>query len=196
MSRTSGVDVSQIGPGSEVVAPGTLMHKAIPPRMVEAYLTGRRSIISGFVYRVADSPFASPRDIYYGLGLGYEGSEFSPDMPEVYMLRWRAVGTEGYQVPYSVARGGDWALKPPFTGTGYTEASQDRPVAEYFVDPLPVPVGAEIHRISAGQTEFIARYDGQVWLRPAEGPELCATGLWPHIADLRSRRASGRLKVT
>jgi hypothetical protein len=190
------VDVSQVGQGSEIVAPGTLMHKAIPPRMVEAYLTGRRSIISGFVYRVSDSPFTHPRDIYDGLGLGYEGSEFSPDMLDVYMLRWRAVGTESYRVPYSAALGGDWALKPPFTGTGYTEAGQDRPVAEYFVDPLPVPVGAEIHRISAGQTEFIARYDGQVWLRPAGGPELCATGLWRHIEDLPSRRVSDQPRVT
>jgi hypothetical protein len=49
-------------------------------------------------------------------------------------------------------------------------------VPEYFADPMPVPVGAEIHRIGTGSTDFIARYDGQVWLRPAEGPELCVTG--------------------
>ena len=35
------------------------------------------------------------------MSLGYEGSEFSPDMEEMYLLRWRAVGTENYQVPYS-----------------------------------------------------------------------------------------------
>jgi hypothetical protein len=167
--------VSQTGQPSEAVSQGTLMHKAIPPRMVEAYLAGRRSIISGFVYRMTDSPFSHPGEIYYELGLGYEGSEFSPDMTEVYMLRWRAVGADAYRVPFSAARGGDWSMRPPFTGSGYATDS-GRPVAEYFVDPLPVPVGAEIHRITAGRTEFIARYDGQVWLRPAEGSELCATG--------------------
>jgi hypothetical protein len=167
--------VSQTDQPPQTVSPGTVMHKAIPPRMVEAYLTGRRSIISGFVHRMADSPFTQPSEVYYGLGLGYGGSEFSPEMAEVYLLRWRAVGTDAYRVPYSAAHGGDWAMRPPFTGSGYTPNS-DRPVAEYFVDPLPVPVGAEIHLISAGHTEFIARYDGQVWLRPAEGSELCATG--------------------
>jgi hypothetical protein len=151
------------------------MHKAIPPRMVEPYLAGRRSIISGFAYRVADRQVSSPADLYRAFGLGYEGSDFSADMAEIYVLRWRAVGTEAYKVPYSTEHGGDWAMRPPFTGTGYT-ADQDQPVAEYFTDPIPVPVGAEIHRIGIGKSDFIARYDGQVWLRPAEGPELCATG--------------------
>jgi len=157
------------------VEPGTLMHKAIPPRMVEPYLTGRRSIISGFVHRVADSPVTNPSEVHRAFGLGYEGSEFSPDMPEVYVLRWRAVGTETYRVPYSSAHGGDWAMKPPFTGTGFTD-NGGQAVAEYYTEPVPVPVGAEIHRIAVDRIDFIARYDGQVWLRPAEGPELCTTG--------------------
>ena len=147
------------------------MHKAIPPRMVEPYLAGRRSIISGFVHRVADSNAASPRELYRILGLGYEGSDFSPDSDEIYVLRWRAVGIETYEVPYSPAYGGDWNMKPPFTGTGFTP-SHDQQIAEYYTEPIPVPVGAEIHRIAVGRSDFIARYDGQVWLRPAEGSEL------------------------
>jgi hypothetical protein len=164
--------VSQ-GPGP--VRPGTLLHKAIPPRMVEPYLTGRRSIISGFVHRVADGGVSSPRELYRQFSLGFEGSDFSPDADEIYVLRWRAVGTETYRVPYSAEYGGDWAMKPPFTGTGYTSC-QEHAVAEYFTDPVPVPVGAELHRVARGGTDFIARFDGQVWLRPAEGSELCATG--------------------
>jgi hypothetical protein len=150
------------------IEPGTLLHKAIPPRMVEPYLSGRRSIIAGFVHRVADSSYASPADYYSAMSLGYEGSEFSPDMEELYLLRWRAVGTESYQVPYAVALGGDWAMKPPFTGTGYA-ASATHPVPEFFTDPIPVPVGAEIYRIHAGRADFIARYDGQAWLHPSGG---------------------------
>ncbi len=151
------------------------MQKPIPPRMVEPYLTGRRSVISGFVYRLADSQCGSPRELHRLLGLGYAGSDFTAGMPEIYVLRWRAVGTETYQVPYSPERGGDWSLHPPFAGTGFISAL-GRSVAEYFTDPMPLPVGAEIHRIGTDGTDFIARYDGQVWLRPAEGPELCDTG--------------------
>jgi hypothetical protein len=167
--------VNDVSQGPRAVEPGTLMQKAIPPRIVEPYLTGRRSIISGFVYRLADTGYADPRKLYEAFGLGYEGSDFSPDMPEIYVLRWRAVGTETYEVPYSAEHGGDWAMQPPFTGTGYT-GSREQAVAEFFTDPMPVPVGAEIHRIGTDKSDFIARYDGQVWLRPAEGPALCATG--------------------
>ena len=103
-------------------ATGTLMQKPIPPRLVEPYLTGRRAVIAGFVYRAADT----------------------------------------------AERGGDWSGKPPFTGTGYT-SWPSRPIPEFFVDLMPIPVGAEIYRIARGHADFIARYDGQVWLRPAEG---------------------------
>ena len=168
VGATTGDSVSQVDRRPGAIEPGTLLHKAIPPRMVEPYLTGRRSIISGFLHRVADCPQTNPRDLYHALGLGYEGSEFSPDMEEIYLLRWRAVGTEAYQVPYSPALGGDWNMLPPFTGTGYA-ADPSHPVPEFFTDPIPVPVGAEIYRIYAGRADFIARYDGQAWLQPAGG---------------------------
>lgn len=155
-----GDSVSHIGPDPRVVEPGTLMQKPIPPRMVEPYLTGRRSVISGFVFRVADSNSVTAGELHRLFGLDYAGSEFSPDADEVFLLRWRAVGSQSYQVPSPAEHA--------VAGNGT--------VPEYFTDPIPVPVGAEIYRIGAGMTDFIARYDGQVWLRPAEGPELCATG--------------------
>ncbi|MDR2987252.1 MAG: hypothetical protein LBV34_20695 [Nocardiopsaceae bacterium] len=151
-----------------LVTTGTLMQKPIPPRLVEPYLTGRRAVIAGFVYRAADTSFTDPADFYSALDLGYEGSEFSPDMTELFVLRWTASNLESYQVPYSPERGGDWSGKPPFTGTGYTSPTNRR-IREFFVDLMPIPVGAEIYRIALGHADFIARYDGQVWLRPAEG---------------------------
>jgi hypothetical protein len=157
--------VPQVDEAPVAIKPGTLMQKVIPPRLVEPYLTGRRAVIAGFVYRVQDSSFAGPGEYYEALDLGYEGSDFGPDLAEVYVLRWNAVDPESYQVPYSPERGGDWSGKPPFTGTGYT-SSRSHAVAEYFLDPVPVPVGAEIYRISSAGADFIARFDGQVWLRP------------------------------
>lgn len=167
-SLTSGEHVRQVQPEPSAVKPGTLMQKAIPPRLVEPYLTGRRSVIAGFVYLAEDSSFTNPADFYEALDLSYEGSEFDIDMADVYVLRWSVVRAQSYRVPYSAERGGDWSGKPPFTGTGFT-SSPSRAIAEFYTDPTPVPVGAEIYRISPGQAEFIARFDGQVWLRPAEG---------------------------
>ncbi len=156
----------QADQASLAIKPGTLMQKAIPPRLVEPYLTGRRAVIAGFVYRVQDSSFANPAEYYEALDLGYEGSDFGPDIAEVYVLRWNAVDPESYRVPYSSEMGGDWSGKPPFTGTGYT-SSRSHVVAEFYLDPVSVPVGAEIYRITPGGEAFIARFDGQVWLRPA-----------------------------
>jgi hypothetical protein len=42
-------------------------------------------------------------------------------------------------------------------------------VPEFYTLPVPIPVGTEMYRITSGAQEFIARYDGQVWLRPVRG---------------------------
>jgi hypothetical protein len=163
--RTTGERVQQVEQAAVAIEAGTLVQKAIPPRLVEPYMTGRRAVIAGFVYRVQDCSFTGPAEYYDALDLGYEGSDFGPDLAELYVMRWRAVRPDSYRIPYSTEMGGDWSGKPPFTGTGYT-SSRSHVVAEFYLDPVPVPVGAEIYRISAAGTEFIARFDGQVWLRP------------------------------
>jgi hypothetical protein len=165
---TTGEHVRHTHQALTVIEAGTLMQKAIPPRLVEPYLTGRRTVIAGYVYRAHDCSFTEPGDFYAALDLGYDGSEFRPDMSEVYVLRWTATAPEAYQIPYSAEQGGDWTGKPPFTGTGFT-SWPTRPIPEFYIDLIPIPVGAEIYRIAPSQADFIARYDGQVWLRPAEG---------------------------
>jgi hypothetical protein len=162
--------VSQADQIPGLIEPGLLMQKVIPPRLVEPYLTGRRVVIAGFVYRAQETSFASPAEYDEALDLGYEGSGFGPGLTELYALRWNAIGTESYLVPFSANRGGSFAAKLPFTGTGYT-SSRTHPVAEFFLDPIPVPVGAEIYRITPAAAEFIARFDGRAWLHSAGGTD-------------------------
>jgi hypothetical protein len=128
------------------------MVKVIPPRLVEPYLAGQRSVIAGFLYRAGDCHFTTPAGYYAGLGLSYEGSSFSPDMAELYLLRWPALDMSA-------------SLRPPPAAAGGGRST----VPEYFTLPAPIPVGTEIWRVTAGAEEFIARYDGQVWLRPLRG---------------------------
>jgi hypothetical protein len=125
-------------------------------------------VIAGFVYRARDCSFRDPAELADALDLGYEGSEFGPDTAEVYLLRWTAVAVDSYMVPYSPELGGDWRGKPPFSGTGYT-SSRANSIAEYYTDPIPVPVGTEMYKLANGTEEFIARFDGQAWLRPSGG---------------------------
>lgn len=137
------------------IVPGTPLQKVIPHRLVEPYLNGQRSVIAGYVYLAQDSAFRDPASYYHALALGYEGSEFSPDMTEIYVLRWLAVDMTGSLVPMTPANGNDPASTVP----------------EYYTLPVPIPVGTEMYRITTGAEEFIARYDGQVWLQPVRGTE-------------------------
>ena len=135
------------------IAPGTPLQKVIPPRLVEPYLNGQRSVIAGYVYLARDSAFPDPASYYYALALGYEGTEFSPDMAEVCVLRWLALDMTD-------------SLLPPPVPSGDNPRSA---VPEFYTSPVPIPVGTEMYRITSGAQEFIARYDGQVWLRPVRG---------------------------
>ena len=129
--------------------PGTPMLKVIPPRLVEPYLNGQRSVIAGYVYRAGDCSFRTPGDYYQSLALGYEGSEFSADMPELYVLRWIAQDMSASLIAPPAAAGAPLSAVP-----------------EFFTLPVPIPVGTEMNRVTFGTEEFIGRYDGQVWLRP------------------------------
>jgi hypothetical protein len=132
------------------IEPGTPMVKVIPPRLVEPYLTGQRSVIAGYVYRASDCSFHTPADYYQALALGYEGSEFAPDMPELFVMRWIALDMSASLVA------------TPAGGSRGPVSS----IPEYYTLPVPIPVGAEMTRVTFGPEEFVARYDGQVWLRP------------------------------
>jgi hypothetical protein len=127
------------------IAPGTPMWKAVPPRLVGPYLGGQRSVLAGYVYRAADVRFHNPAEAYLALGLGWEDSEFAPDMNELYLLCWLARAVDGYQ-----------QAAGPRTG-------------EFYLEPIPVPIGAGMCRLGADSDgdELVARYDGLTW-HPAE----------------------------
>lgn len=131
------------------IPPGTLMQKVIPQSLVEPYLTGQRSIIAGFAHRAEDAPL---------LGLRGPGSD------GVWVLRWRALLMHAYRLPPAAllaygASQRDAAGGPPEVGR----------IFEVFLDATPIPVNTEMFQITQDGEQFIARHDGQAWLRPAPG---------------------------
>lgn len=133
------------------------MLKVIPPRLMEPYLNGQRSVIAGYIYRAQDCPFRDPASLYDGLALGYPGSDFTRDMPEICLLRWLALDMTG-------------SLVPPLPGGGYEPGGgQVAAVPEFFTLPVPIPVGAEIQRLNPAGQHLMACYDGQAWLQPSKG---------------------------
>ncbi|GES13767.1 hypothetical protein [Acrocarpospora macrocephala] len=144
----------------------TWMQKVIPPRLLVPYLAGKRTIISGYVYRVQDCDrLTSPRALVDALDLTFEGSDLTSAVPELYLMRWVARDIDTYVVPYGAHMGGDWNDSPPFAGNGFT-ASREHVVPQFHTMPMPIPAGAEIvHITRAGERPFAA-FDGLSW-RPA-----------------------------
>jgi hypothetical protein len=122
------------------IAPGTAVGKIVPPRLVGPYLTGQRDVLAGLVYRDDDLAFDEPADAYQALGLGFAGSEFAPGMSEYYVICWSARPLDGYRYRGEVAD-----------------------IPEFFIEPIPVPVGATMERVRTGTRELVAQYDGLVW---------------------------------
>jgi hypothetical protein len=129
------------------ILPGTPMRKVVPPRMVGPYMSGQRGVIAGYVHRVRDVAVRSPADAFYALGLGYEGSDFKPDMAELYCLCWQAREIDGYV---------------PITPRGPAGR------AEFYLEPIQIPVGTALSRLTDVGEESVARYDGLAWRRPRE----------------------------
>ena len=127
------------------ILPGTAMRKVIPPRMVGPYMSGQRGVIAGYVHRVRDVLLRSPADAFFSLGLGYEGSDFKPDMTELYFLCWQAREIDGYV---------------PVTSRG-----PSGPV-EFYLEPIQIPVATVLCRLIDSGEEPVARYDGLAWRRP------------------------------
>ena len=125
------------------IVPGTPMWKAVPPRLVGPYLDGQRVVLAGYVYRAQDVRFHNPAEAYLALGLGWEDSEFTPQMSELYLLCWLARTIDGYQ---------------PGTANG---------TGEFYLEPIPIPAGAGMCRLGSDGDELVARYDGLAW-HPAE----------------------------
>jgi hypothetical protein len=142
------------GRGAPVrVEPGTLMEKMIPRNLVEPYLTGQRSVISGYAYRAADAAQAGPA--WPAEARGGPAAASTGDAPDFWVLRWRSLELQVYLAP------------PVRPGQPRRQAAPGRAALDLFIEPCPVPVGTEMYRITPDREEFVARHDGQAWLRPA-----------------------------
>jgi hypothetical protein len=141
------------GPGVRVrVEAGTLMQKRVPPRLAEPYLTGQRSVITGFVHRAQDAELPDPPWLRPAHGGGDPLAGPDEDAAAAWVLRWRALEIHTYL-----------AVSPTAAGAG-------RPFFELFMAPGPVPVGTEMYRITPAGGQLIARHDGRAWVPPGPGP--------------------------
>jgi hypothetical protein len=156
-----------------------VMQKTISAAQAPYYLERGYDRISGFVHRASEvAHMRTPAELYDALGLNYSDSKFSREDPEVYVLRWAAHRGNLYRIPY----GGQneaamhamqgWVIeRPPFRGNGFAPSESRDVIAEFKVDSVRLPHGAELWRIGReGSEKLVALFDADAprWQRVGE----------------------------
>ncbi|HEY8474960.1 MAG TPA: SseB family protein [Natronosporangium sp.] len=148
------------------------MQKVVAPSQVGWYLERSYDRVSGFVHREQEvAHLRTPAKLVAGLGLRYEGSPFDPDADEVYVLRWLAYRPSLYRIPYggrtqaAMEAMEGWVIeRAPFRGNGFAPSDGEDVIAEFKVDSVRLPHGAQLWRLkSDGSSQLVALLD-------ADGP--------------------------
>jgi hypothetical protein len=175
-SRPSGgiAGVPTVGADRAIV-----MQRTVPPAQLPFYLERGYDRVSGFVNRASEvSHLTTPRSLYRALGLTYRGSPFSDEDGDVHVLRWVAHRSDLYRLPYggqheaAMRAMQGWVIeRAPFRGNGFAPGETDV-VAEFKVDSVRLPHGAQMWRLAKDGTEaLIATFDADNtrWVSAAFG---------------------------
>jgi hypothetical protein len=143
-------------------AKATVMQRTVPPSQVAFYLERGYDRVSGFVNRASEvAHLATPSALYRALGLLYSGSPFSEADTEVHVLRWVAHRPDLYRLPYggqneaAMRAMQGWVIERfPFRGNGFAPGDTEV-VAEFKVDSVRLPHGAQMWRITKDGTETL-----------------------------------------
>jgi hypothetical protein len=166
-------------PPPEPVGP-IVMQKTIPAQQVPYYLDRGYDRTCGFVHRASEvSHLHTPAELYNALGLNYSDSPFKPDDDEVYVLRWAAHRANLYRIPYggqheaAMRAMQGWVIeRSPFRGNGFAPSESRDVIAEFKVDSVRLPHGAELwHVVREGSETLVAVFDadGPRWRQAGEG---------------------------
>jgi hypothetical protein len=156
-----------------------VMQKPIASSQVDYYLERGYDRASGFVHRATEvMHMHTPAELIAALGLTYNGSPFRRDATEVYLLRWVAFRPDLYRIPYggqheaAMRAMQGWMIeRAPFRGNGFAPAEDGQVIAEFKVDSIRLPHGAQMWRLtSEGRKTLIAMFDADEGLwRPVRG---------------------------
>lgn len=157
----------------------TVMQKVVPPEHVAYYLERGYDRVSGFVHRADElAEFTTPARLIDALGLNYPGSPFSREAEEIYVLRWPAYRPNLYRIPYggqseaAMRAMEGWVIEqPPFRGNGFAPGDSGEVIAEFKVDSVRLPHGAQLWRIGADTRERIVAIfdsDASLWRQVGE----------------------------
>jgi hypothetical protein len=179
VTETQPTPVPAPQPASDEAQQATVMQKTIAAEQVDYYLDRGYDRVAGFVHRASEvEHLRTPGELFGALGLYYDSSPFQPDAKEAFVLRWPAYRPSLYRIPYGgqneqALRAMDgWVIeRPPFRGNGFAPGEGRDVIAEFKVDSVRLPHGAQLWRIDAdGNERMMAIFDadGPHWRRVGE----------------------------
>jgi hypothetical protein len=157
----------------------TVMQKTVAPAQVAFYMERGYDRVSGFVHRATEvAHLRTPAQLRAALGLSYAGSPFGTDDDQIYVLRWPAYRPSLYRIPYggqtetAMRAMEGWVIqRGPFRGNGFAPGDSADVIAEFKVDSVRLPHGAQLWRMGADGSEQL------VGLLDADGPK------WQRVGD-------------
>ena len=96
-------------------------------------------------------------DIYNSLRLDYGGSEFKPATDKcVGVIKFKTPDISKIDIPYSQAMGGNAVGGPPFTGNGFTAATNGQAIPEFLCNGrVALNDGAELYMVTKDVSEIL-----------------------------------------
>jgi hypothetical protein len=194
-------DAPPPAPAARAASTSTIiMQKPIAPSQVDYYLDRGYDRASGFVHRATEiAHLHTPAELYATLGLSYTGSPFERDATDIYVMRWAAHRGDLYRIPYggqneaAMRAMQGWMIeRAPFRGNGFAPAEDGEVIAEFKVDSIRLPHGAQMWRLtSTGDRMLVAVLDADECMWRA-ALDLGITAEWDPMAAPRAAIAPPR----
>lgn len=136
----------------------TLMQKVIPSSDIAKYMDGTYTQVRGYVTKAEDvSQLSTYDEIYDSLRLDYPNTAYKPVTDDsLGIIRYNTSEVSKIEISYGTEMGGKVTEESPFTGNGFTKATNGQIIPEYKCDGyLEVEDGAELIEISKDGTETL-----------------------------------------
>ena len=146
----------------------TIMQKVIPQGNIAKYISGEYNQVRGYITKAQDvKQLKNYDDIYNSLRLDYGGSEFNPATDKcVGVIKFKTPDISEIEIPYSQAMGGNAVAGPPFTGNGFTAATNGQVIPEFLCkDRVALKDGAELYMITKDGAEILVAVYNKVAAR-------------------------------
>lgn len=144
----------------------TVLQKVIHKNDIVKYLDGDYSEVGGYITKANDvKQLENYDDVFNSLRLDYNGTQYNPLSDEsVGIIRFKTPEAKKIDIPYSKNMGGEVIDEFPFTGNGFTSATNGRIIPEYKCSGrLKFDDGAELYEMMKDGTENLrAVYESEL----------------------------------